>query len=48
MIPAPTELVIIVGIVVLLFGASRIPKLANAVGRSTKEAQAGYEESKTD
>ena len=44
MIPAPPEAVIVIGIVVLLFGASRIPKAANAVGRSTKELQRGRKE----
>lgn len=44
MIPAPPELLIIAAFVVLLFGASRIPKAANAVGRSTKEFQRGRSE----
>jgi sec-independent protein translocase protein TatA len=33
----PTELIIILVIVVLLFGASRLPELARSVGVSMKE-----------
>jgi sec-independent protein translocase protein TatA len=33
----PTELLIIVGIIVLLFGASRLPQLARSLGDSMKE-----------
>lgn len=38
------ELGLILAIVVLLFGASRLPKLANSLGRSTKEFQRGRNE----
>jgi len=41
MMPAPPELAVIFGVLVLLFGASRIPKIANSLGRSTKEFQRG-------
>lgn len=44
MILAPPELLIVGGIIVLLFGASRIPRTANAIGRSTKEFQRGRSE----
>ena len=33
----PTELLIILGIVILLFGASRLPQLARSLGDSMKE-----------
>jgi len=33
----PTELVIILAIVVLLFGANKIPQLAKSVGEGIKE-----------
>jgi len=41
---APPELLIILALAVLLFGASRIPRLARAVGQSTKEFQRGRTE----
>lgn len=44
MLPGPTELIILVAIVVLLFGASRIPKLARSLGQSTKEFEKGRTE----
>lgn len=37
----PTELIIVLLIVVLLFGASRLPKLARSVGESAKEFKKG-------
>lgn len=43
MLPGPPELLIILGIVVLLFGASKLPQLGNALGRSTKEFELGRE-----
>ena len=33
----PTELIIILAIVMLLFGAARLPKLAKSLGESAKE-----------
>jgi sec-independent protein translocase protein TatA len=33
----PTELLIVLGIVLLLFGAAKLPKLARSVGESAKE-----------
>jgi sec-independent protein translocase protein TatA len=33
----PTELLIVLGIVMLLFGAAKLPKLARSLGESAKE-----------
>jgi sec-independent protein translocase protein TatA len=33
----PTELIIVLAIVMLLFGAARLPKLARSMGESAKE-----------
>lgn len=43
-VPGGTELVIIMGIAVLLFGASRIPKLARSSGQAMGEFKKGREE----
>lgn len=37
----PTELLIILVIVVVLFGATRLPKLARSVGEAKRELAAG-------
>lgn len=42
--PIGTEVVLIIGIVIFLFGANRIPQLASSLGRSTKEYERGREE----
>lgn len=42
--PGTTEILIIAGIVVLLFGASKIPKLARSMGEAKAEFQRGLEE----
>ncbi len=42
--PGPQELLIISGVLVLMFGATRIPKLARAVGESIKELKVGLRE----
>lgn len=39
-----TELLIILGVVLLLFGSTRLPKLARSVGRASKEFKAGVAE----
>lgn len=39
----PTELLIILLIVLLLFGARRLPEIAHAVGRSGREFRRGLE-----
>ena len=41
----PTELVIIVLVIFLLFGATRLPQLAKALGQSKKAFREGIEES---
>lgn len=33
----PTELIIIFGIIILLFGAKKLPELARGLGRGVKE-----------
>lgn len=43
-LPGGTEMLILVGIVVLLFGSSQLPKLAHALGRSKSELQRGLKE----
>jgi len=40
-IPGGIELVAVVGVAVLLFGANKIPKLARSVGQSTGEFEKG-------
>ncbi|HET9786741.1 MAG TPA: twin-arginine translocase TatA/TatE family subunit [Pyrinomonadaceae bacterium] len=40
----PTELVVIVLIIFLLFGATRLPQLAKALGQSKKAFREGIEE----
>ncbi len=38
------ELLVILGILLVLFGAKRLPDLARSLGRSVKELQDGLEE----
>ena len=48
--PGPLELVIILGILLLVFGASKLPEIGSAVGRSMKNFKKGItseEESNT-
>lgn len=40
----PTELIIILIIVMLLFGGSRLPKLARSLGQAQKEFKTGTAE----
>ncbi|WP_299429300.1 twin-arginine translocase TatA/TatE family subunit [uncultured Meiothermus sp.] len=40
----PTELIIILVIVVLLFGARKLPELARGLGQSAKEFRKGISE----
>lgn len=42
--PGLGELVIILVVVLLLFGAKRLPEIAKSVGKSTKEFKRGMEE----
>lgn len=44
MIPVGPELIVLVLVVVLLFGAKKIPKLARSVGQATSEFSRGREE----
>ena len=39
--PGPLEIVILLGIFFILFGAERLPKMANALGRSKGEFHKG-------
>ena len=41
-----TEIVIIVGVVVVLFGASAIPKLAKSIGKARAEFEKGIKVAK--
>ena len=40
----PTELILIVAVIFLLFGATRLPHLAKALGQSKKAFREGIEE----
>ncbi|HMA99820.1 MAG TPA: twin-arginine translocase TatA/TatE family subunit [Spirochaetota bacterium] len=42
----PTEIIIIVGVIVLLFGSAAIPKLAKSIGRAKGEFKKGMKEAK--
>ena len=44
----PTELVIIVLVIFLLFGATRLPQLAKALGQSKRAFREGIEESENE
>jgi sec-independent protein translocase protein TatA len=41
------ELLIVLGIVLLLFGAKKLPDLARSLGKSTKEFKKGLQEGET-
>ena len=43
-----TEIVIIVGVVLVLFGATAIPKFARSLGRAKKEFEQGIKEGQND
>ena len=43
-----TEIVIIVGVVLVLFGATAIPKFARSLGRAKKEFEHGVKEGQVD
>jgi len=40
----PTELIVIVLVIVLLFGATKLPQLAKALGQSKRAFREGIEE----
>ncbi len=42
--PGPLEIIILLGIFFILFGAERLPKMANALGRSKGEFHKGLTE----
>ncbi len=42
--PGGTEWLIIAGVVVLLFGAKKLPELARSLGRSSREFKKGLRE----
>jgi sec-independent protein translocase protein TatA len=44
----PTELIIILAIVLLLFGSTRLPKLARSLGQASKEFKQGIDEGTKD
>jgi sec-independent protein translocase protein TatA len=41
----PTELLIVLAIVLLIFGSTRLPKLARSMGQASKEFREGTRES---
>lgn len=41
------ELIIILVVLLLLFGSTKLPKLARSIGESANELQKGFEGSKT-
>ena len=44
----PTELIIILLVVLVLFGGAKIPKLARSLGQAQKEFKAGVDEGHRD
>ena len=44
----PTELLIVLGIVLLLFGSTKLPKLARSMGQAQKEFKTGLKEGASD
>lgn len=46
--PGPLELAIIAGIILLLFGSSKLPTLMRNLGRSTNEFKRGMSDSTLD
>ena len=44
----PTELIIILLVVLVIFGGSQIPKLARSLGQAQKEFKTGLEEGSKD
>ena len=45
-LPGTTELLIIAGVVILLFGAKKLPQLGGAVGESIKNFKKGVKDNK--
>lgn len=46
--PGGMEMLLVLGVVMLLFGASRLPKLARSMGQAGKEFKSGLKEGHTD
>jgi len=46
--PGGTEWLVIAGVIVLLFGAKKLPELARSLGRSTREFKKGLSEGETE
>ena len=46
--PGPLELAIIAGVILLLFGSSKLPSLMRNLGRSTNEFKRGMKETLDD
>lgn len=44
----PTELIIILAIVILLFGARKLPELAGSIGKSIKEFRKAADDADAD
>lgn len=42
----PMELLIILAILLLLFGSTKLPKLARSIGQSAGELQKGFDDAK--
>lgn len=43
----PTELIVVLLIILLLFGSTRLPKLARSLGQASKEFKTGVKEGDT-
>ena len=46
--PGPLELIIILVVILLLFGSTKLPKLARSVGQASKEFKKGVSEGARD
>lgn len=44
----PTELIIVVAVIVLLFGAKKLPEIARSMGKAKGEFKKGIEEGETE
>lgn len=44
----PTELLILLAVLLVLFGANRVPKLARALGEAAREFRKGVEQREVD
>jgi len=45
MVPAPPELLVVVGLIALVWGIQKLPDVANAIGRLPGELKKGREQS---